>query len=114
MTNRPFYIIMLGGLLFFLGLVFFVGVNEGDDQTEPTPVEEVAFDPAAQYAASCAMCHGANLEGMGTAPSLIGLSLSAEEIAEIMVKGQGQMPPNMFNGPEEDRLALANWILEHK
>lgn len=73
---------------------------------------DVAFDPAAQFAASCAMCHGANLEGMGSAPSLLGLTLSAEEIADIMVNGIGQMPPNMFNGSEEDRLALANWILE--
>lgn len=113
MTNRPFYIIMLGGLLFFLGLVFFVGLNEGDDQTEQAPVEEVTFDPAAQYAASCASCHGANLEG-AYGPSLIGLSYSAEEIADIMVNGIGDMPANMFNGSEEDRLALANWILEHK
>lgn len=89
-------------------------VAAGDDQKqEDTTDQNAAFDPAAQYATSCLSCHGANLEG-GFGPKLSGLTLSADEIAAIMVDGKGQMPKNVFAGTEEERLALANWILEHK
>lgn len=79
-----------------------------------------AFDAAGAYAASCVACHGGNLEG-GVGPSLVGLSLSAEEVAAIIQNGipasdkfPTGMPAGVFKGSEEDRLALANWILDHK
>jgi mono/diheme cytochrome c family protein len=113
MTRKPFYFIMLGGLVLFLLLVFLVpDSNEPEDQAGETP-EEVTFDPAQAFATSCSGCHGKELEGV-TGPSLIGLTYKPEEIAEIMTKGKGGMPPNMFTGTEEEKLALANWILEHK
>lgn len=119
MTNKPFYLIMLSGLLFFLALVAFVGIKSNDETAQP-PVEETAFDPAGAYAASCVACHGGNLEG-GMGPSLVGLALTAEEVADIIQNGRPPsdkyptgMPAGVFKGSEEDRLALANWILEHK
>lgn len=113
MTNKPFYFIMLGGLLFFLALVFIVGVKPANDTTNQAPAEEVAFDPSAA-ATSCFGCHGGNLEGTAGGPSLIGLSLSADEVAEIIKNGRGSMPAGMFKGTDEEILALANWVLEHK
>ncbi len=77
------------------------------------------FDPAAAYAASCLSCHGGNLEGTAFAPTLVGLTLSAEEISDIIQNGKppekfNGMMGGMFKGSEEERLTLANWILEHK
>lgn len=113
MTNRPFYFIMLGGFIFFLALVFLVGAKE-EPKEEAAPAEEVQFDPAAQFAQSCAGCHGKDLQGMGNAPSLIGITLSTEEVMDIMANGRGQMPKGMFTGSDEEKRALAEWILQHK
>lgn len=117
MTNKPFYIIMLGGLVLFLGFVFFVGVKSNDETAKPP--EPVAFDPAAAYAKSCVACHGGNLEGTAGAPSLVGLTLTADEVADIIKNGKpadqfNGMPPGMFKGTDEEIQALANWVLEHK
>lgn len=77
--------------------------------------EQATFDPAAAYAASCLMCHGDNLEGTAAAPSLTGLTLSAEEVSDIIQNGKPpRMPGGMFKGSDDERLALANWVLEHK
>ncbi len=119
MTNKPFYLIMLGGFLFFLALVFFVGANNNDESANQAPVEEVPFDPAAAYSSSCLMCHGGNLEGNAGAPTLVGLTLSADEISDIIKNGKpadkfNGMPGGMFKGTDEEVSALANWILEHK
>ncbi len=113
MTNKPFYLIMLGGLLLFAALILLVGVKPADEVTNEAPVEEVAFDPAAA-AASCFGCHGNNLEGTAATPSLLGLTLTAEEIADVIKNGKGQMPAGMYKGTDAEVLALANWILEQK
>ncbi len=45
-----------------------------------------AADGAATYKAKCAMCHGP--EGQGkVGPALRGVSLSADQIAELLTKG---------------------------
>ncbi len=45
-----------------------------------------AADGAATYKAKCAMCHGP--EGQGkVGPALKGVSLSADQIAELLTKG---------------------------
>ncbi|MBE3554885.1 MAG: cytochrome c [Thermicanus sp.] len=118
MTRRPFYLLMVGGLLLFLLFIFFiprpapVPKDQAGGENPTTP----SFDPAAQFSQSCASCHGADLAGNPAvgAPKLTGLTLTPEEIANIAANGKGSMPPGMFTGPEEDRLALAKWILEHK
>ncbi|MBE3554886.1 MAG: c-type cytochrome [Thermicanus sp.] len=90
--------------------------QEGGQGAAGGTTEKAKFDPAAQFAQSCASCHGADLAGNPSigAPKLTGLTLTPEEIANIAANGKGNMPPGMFTGPEEDRLALAKWILEHK
>ncbi len=49
---------------------------------------------AAVYAASCASCHGVNRRGNDRTPSLIGIRArsSAEQIRQVLERGQGFMP----------------------
>lgn len=61
-------------------------------------------------AGTCAGCHGNLLEGSGDNPSLIGTGLTAEEVADIIVNGQGTMPAGMFSGTEEELQILAEYI----
>ncbi|MFA8438017.1 c-type cytochrome [Pueribacillus sp. YX66] len=78
--------------------------------------EEVEFDPNAEgfiiYSdQSCVGCHGGNLEGSGTAPTLAGTGLSVEEIKDIIVDGvPPNMPPGTFNGTDEELQKLAEFI----
>ncbi|PWA12353.1 cytochrome C oxidase Cbb3 [Pueribacillus theae] len=77
--------------------------------------EEVEFDKEAEgyqiYSEqSCVQCHGENLEG-GVGPGLAGTGLSAEEIADIAVNGLPPgMPPNAFEGSDEELQKLAEFI----
>ena len=77
--------------------------------------EEVAFDRDAEgyqiYSEqSCVSCHGENLEG-GLGPSLAGTGLSVEEIETIMIEGVPPgMPPDTFEGSDEDLQKLAEFI----
>lgn len=78
--------------------------------------EEVEFDPNAEgyliYSEqSCVGCHGGNLEGSGTAPTLAGTGLSVDEIKDIIVNGKPPgMPPGTFQGSEEELQKLAEFI----
>jgi cytochrome c550 len=54
------------------------------------------------YMQSCISCHGGDLRGVGTAPSLRNLEhLSKEEIIDVITNGRGGMPGNMAAGNEE-------------
>ncbi|MGN7478147.1 c-type cytochrome [Solibacillus silvestris] len=56
---------------------------------------------------SCINCHGGDLTGaMG--PDLTKLSLSREEIIDVLVNGKGTMPPGTAKGEEE---VVADYIL---
>lgn len=59
---------------------------------------------------SCIGCHGIDLKGsMG--PDLTNLSLSKEEIVEVITKGRGSMPPATAKGNEE---YVAEYLLSLK
>ena len=65
------------------------------------------------YKNSCAQCHGDALEGLA-APALIGIEYTAEELADISVNGiEGSpgMPPNQFQGTDEELEQLVEFIL---
>lgn len=66
------------------------------------------------FQASCASCHGGNLEGRGTAPALanIGSELSEAEIHDIIQNGRNGMPGGLIKGEELD--AVAKWLSEKK
>src|SRR5699024_4505598 len=77
------------------------------------PGEEVELDtddPGYEiYANSCAGCHGDDMEG-GAGPALIGIDESADEIAKIAVDGIGDMPPDQFQGDDDELEQLAEFI----
>jgi len=63
------------------------------------------------YESSCLSCHGDSLDGGAAGPSLIGIELTEEEIADIAVNGTGDMPPGIFEGSDEELADLADFIL---
>ena len=85
---------------------------ENNKPIPPSVVEIDTTDPGyAVYEKSCLACHGGSLEGVGTNPPLIGIEYSAEDIADIAVDGIGLMPPNQFQGTDEELDQLVNFIL---
>ncbi|NGP43724.1 cytochrome C oxidase Cbb3 [Bacillaceae bacterium SIJ1] len=82
-------------------------------QIQETP--DVEIDTAAPgyeiyQAQSCVSCHGDNLAGGPAAPTLIGLDLTTEEIADIAVNGIGTMPGGQFDGSDEELQQLSEFI----
>ncbi len=116
----PFGIIAIVGIFISI-IVFYVGVHQRDDirlaeENGGEPVEEqgeVATDPEEIFASSCASCHGQDLSG-GAGPDLtsVGSSLSAEDIHNIIMNGQGAMPGGLVGNEEAD--VLAEWLSEMK
>lgn len=94
------------------------GNDTAEQPTEPTePAEGTeeqapAVDVAAAeglYAQSCASCHGQNLEGVvGPELAAIGNKLDAAGIENVIVNGQGAMPPGLLKG--DDAKAVAEWL----
>lgn len=77
----------------------------------------VAFDEAkAQetYKASCAGCHGANLEGgFGSNLQNVGSRMDADAIYDVIKNGRGQMPPQ-GQVSDEDARNVAAWLASLK
>jgi len=67
-----------------------------------------------EQAKSCIGCHAADLKGGPAAPKLVGNTLTAEEIEEIMHNGRGNMPPGAFTGTDEEAKQLAEFIASLK
>lgn len=114
----PFALTAAIGIILMLGMALY-GVNssqklaaEGEEQgNEPT--QEVAEGPEGIYQQSCVSCHGQNLEG-GVGPQLsdVGSRLSAEEIQNVIINGQGTMPGGMVDQASAEQ--LASWLAEKK
>lgn len=68
---------------------------------EETINEALAAEGEKIVKSSCAGCHGVDLKG-DLGPNLHNLSLSKEEIIEILIKGRKTMPPGSANGKEEE------------
>ncbi|HLR42734.1 MAG TPA: cytochrome c [Pseudogracilibacillus sp.] len=120
----PFGVIAAVGI-FAAIIVFYIGVEQREDiqLAEESNGEEVsqeeengevdALDPEAVYANSCASCHGDDLSGTaGPDISAVGASLSEDEIHDVIMNGQGTMPPGLVGGEEADM--LAEWLSEMK
>ncbi|HZW67608.1 MAG TPA: cytochrome c [Pseudogracilibacillus sp.] len=114
----PFGIIAIVGI-FAAIIVFYIGVGQREDiqlaEENGGVVEETdgetATDPEAIYANSCAGCHAADLSGaVGPDLTAVGGSLSVEEIEEIIVNGQGSMPPVELS--DEETTTIAEWLSE--
>jgi|SRR5690625_5063746 len=114
----PFGIIAIVGV-FIAIIVFYIGVHQREDiqlaeengGEEVVEEGEVASDPEEIFASSCASCHGDDLSG-GAGPDLtqVGGELSADEIHEIIMNGQGSMPPGLVSNEEAD--LLTEWLSE--
>src|SRR5699024_9514893 len=86
------------------------------EENKPIPAgEEVEIDTAdpgyEAYENSCMSCHGGELEGSPSAPTLIGVEYTAEEIEDISVNGIGAMPADIFEGSDEELEQLAEFIV---
>ncbi|MCS1351003.1 menaquinol-cytochrome c reductase cytochrome b/c subunit [Mechercharimyces sp. CAU 1602] len=60
---------------------------------------------------ACIQCHGEQLEGVN-GPSLIdvGNRYSEEELLDITNNGKGTMPQGMFQGSEEEKALMIEWL----
>jgi menaquinol-cytochrome c reductase cytochrome b/c subunit len=58
----------------------------------------------------CISCHGENFEGGPAGKALVDNGLAPEAIQDIAKNGQGDMPPGMFEGTDEELEKLAEFI----
>lgn len=111
----PYYLIMVLGLVlvFFLGIKGIGDAKEIAKEKEGGGAEQVEeFNPEEYANTSCISCHGENLEGQGSIPSLHGTGLSKDEIADILANGQGGMPGGLV--PADNIDEMADWIANLK
>ncbi|MBA4535855.1 cytochrome c [Bacillus aquiflavi] len=111
----PYVWIMVLGIGLMIGLGF-KGLGdaeqlakelEGGEEAEKT--EEVAdAGPEDIYSAKCLSCHGDQKQG-GVGPALTNISLSEEEVADVLTNGRGTMPGGLV--PPEQVDAMAKWLL---
>ncbi|WP_438310979.1 c-type cytochrome [Sporosarcina sp. FA9] len=111
-----------------IGLIFFMSIyglgqkekiaSQGEDgKTEEGSDVTVADFDAEVAQGKCIGCHGGDLTGGmgGAAPSLIGLSLSKDDIVDILNNGLGGMPAQVPNAiPAEHVDEMAEYILSLK
>ena len=113
----PFILIMAFGI----GLIFFLSMDGVGNKEEIAATEEHAegseggeeasageFDPEALAQGKCIGCHGNSYEGQGAFPSLVGTSLSEDEVKDVLANGKGAMPAGLV--PEENIDAMAAWV----
>ena len=65
-------------------------------------------------AQSCVSCHAADLKGSPAAPTLLGNTLTAEEVETIIHEGRNTMPAGQFAGTDEEAKQLAEFIASLK
>lgn len=112
----PYILIMVLGII---GIFFFSLKGVGDSKEiakeregGEEQVEVVDFEPESYAQRACISCHGENLEGLGNAPTLINTGLSAEQVADVLVNGQGTMPPGLV--PADNVEEMAEWVANLK
>lgn len=106
-NHYPSYIF----LLIFVLLVSVACSSGNDEKGEESSDPEMIQTGENIIKTSCIGCHGRDLAGdMG--PSLLQLELSDEELTDILIKGQGAMPPATANGKEAEVIAYLKSIQE--
>ncbi|MGG0667589.1 c-type cytochrome [Sporosarcina koreensis] len=127
MKNNPVvpYILIFAlglGLIFFMSLYGIEQKKEIAGADEEGKTEETTdgaasedFDPEGFAQGKCIGCHGGDLAGGGMAPSLVGLSLSQDEVHDIIKNGtSGGMPPFGSQISDEQIDQLSEYILSLK
>lgn len=124
MKNNPVvpYILIFAlglGLIFFMSLYGIdqkkeiAGADEEGNTNEPAASED--FDPESFVQGQCISCHGGDLTGGGIGPNLHGLSLSQEELHDIIKNGKGDMMPAFASKATDEQIdQLAEYILSLK
>jgi YVTN family beta-propeller protein len=88
-------------------------VSPSSEEVHSKGTHSVAEAGEVLYKASCASCHGDNLEGKaGPALTTIGAQKSNKEILDRIQNGKGMMPGGLVN--ETDAKILATWLSEKK
>lgn len=102
------------------GAVLVLGACGGGDKSDETDQgstgggETAAVDAEAVVQQSCVTCHGGDLTGAsGPALDKIGDKLSEEEIHDVIVNGQGSMPPGIIKDEAEVQ-AVSEWLAAKK
>lgn len=108
------------GLIFFMSLYGLDQKKEIAEQNEEGQTEQTdgagdsaEFDAEAVAQGKCIGCHGGDLTGGGMGPTLVGTSLSKEELITIIRDGQNGMPGGLVKGDAELE-AMADYILSLK
>ncbi len=108
----PYGIIAVLGILAII-IVSYVGVDQREARENPEESENNVEELSAEdlFKNNCAQCHGDDLTG-DSAPGLtdVGSKLSAEEIEDIIINGQGAMPPGQASDAEAP--VIAEWLSE--
>ncbi|WP_373896162.1 c-type cytochrome [Virgibacillus sp. CBA3643] len=85
------------------------------EENKPEPTSEVEIDQDdpgyAVFENNCMSCHGEDLQGGASGPSLVGTEHSADEIATIATDGIGEMPADQFSGSDEELEQLVEFIV---
>ncbi|MCG7345112.1 cytochrome c [Sporosarcina sp. ACRSL] len=127
MKNNPVvpYILIFAlglGLIFFMSLYGIEQKNEIAGADEEGKTEETTdgaaaedFDPDAFAHGQCIACHGGDLTGSPMAPSLVGTSLSQDELHDIIKNGKGATMPAFGGKISDDQIdQLSEYILSLK
>ncbi|MFC7442108.1 menaquinol-cytochrome c reductase cytochrome b/c subunit [Laceyella putida] len=89
-------------------------IGKTPQNTKVIAQDEQGYEIYAKNA--CIKCHGDNLEGKN-GPTLIGVGNrhTAEEITKYIDEGKGTaMPAGMFQGSEEEKKVLVEWLMKQK
>lgn len=110
MRNNPLipYVLIMAfgiGLIFFMSLEGAGKKDEAHEGESGDVAEEISGESIVQ--SSCIACHGGDLGGQGNAPALTG-GLDAEHVKDVVMNGQGAMPPMISN--EAEAQAVADYI----
>jgi len=81
---------------------------------ESLPGYKIWTGETSDAAQSCIGCHAADLKGGPAAPSLLGNTLTADEIEDIIHNGRGKMPPGVFKGTDEEAKQIAEFVASLK
>jgi cytochrome c551 len=90
------------------------GQGGGQQETATNDGVQKIGDPQKVFSEHCANCHGADLQGsFGPPLNHIGSKYSEQQILAIIQKGKGNMPPQTYVHPD-DQKALAAWLAKKK
>lgn len=81
---------------------------------ESLPGYKIWTGETSDAAQSCIGCHAADLKGGPAAPKLLGNTLTAEEVEDIIHNGRGKMPPGVFKGTDEEAKQIAEFVASLK